>query len=295
MIDAGGERPLRAAPVEHQSHLVASRWAVAAHMASASAIAGTRSGRTKLAISKSWTPAATSASAITKFASTEIGASSCKPSRRLTSRRHVGWESADHITSISGPVAARGMADLNTTRRLMNATSSSARIELHRDRLSVAVGRGAATTAAWLQRIRSRRRTALPSASVCNPPQRPPDTGTSNAVRSRCRPSGMEPATRVRSASRNLGNRTQLRRRISVAGAPASSVGAPASSLGEMVQEAVLFTSAVTPCGARQSVRRRGPMKVSADSGSSASARSHGVGSGPFVRTSEDGGTHGRE
>ena len=82
----GGERPFGAAPVEHEAPAVTSRCCVAAHIASASAIAGTRSGRTKLVTSKSRIPAATSASAIATFASVLIGASSCSPSRRLTSR-----------------------------------------------------------------------------------------------------------------------------------------------------------------------------------------------------------------
>ena len=63
-----------------------SRCFVAALSASASAIAGTRSGRTKLVSSSSRTPAATSASAMAILASVLIGASSWSPSRRLTSR-----------------------------------------------------------------------------------------------------------------------------------------------------------------------------------------------------------------
>ncbi len=59
---------------------------VAATSCSASARAGTRSGRTNDVSSRSSTPAATSASKIASFASVEIGASSCRPSRNVTSR-----------------------------------------------------------------------------------------------------------------------------------------------------------------------------------------------------------------
>jgi hypothetical protein len=60
---------------------------VAAHSASASAIAGTRSGRTKLVSSSSRTPAETSASKSANFVSVGTGASSCNPSRIDTSRK----------------------------------------------------------------------------------------------------------------------------------------------------------------------------------------------------------------
>src|SRR6056297_3833063 len=80
---------------------------VAATRASASARAGTRSGRTKLVSSRSRTPADTSASNTATLASVEIGASSCNPSRRVTSRsttwRDVAAPRSNDITP-SSPV-----------------------------------------------------------------------------------------------------------------------------------------------------------------------------------------------